>query len=461
MKYTPKPYQKIAIDHILEHPRAALFAEMGMGKTSAVLYLLDMLTLVEDGPALVLAPLRVARDVWPEEVQKWERFRDLRIISMIGTPKQRKRAFETPADIYTINYENIPWLLHTCVTQKRFPFTKIVADESTRLKGFRTRQGGMRARALSKIAWRSNVKRFIALTGTPNPNGLADLWGQMWFLDKGERLGRSYTAFRSRWFYQTNPMFPVFEPKDHAQEEIQSRIGDLCLSLRAADWFDLDNVIDVDVPVTLPPKAQKQYNDFQRALFLDLQEHGAEVEATTAATKTIKCLQIANGAVYKDETGKEYAEMHAAKLDALESVVEETNGDPLLVVYHFRHDLQRILKRFPKARRLDEKDALKDWNAGRVPMLCVHPQSAGHGLNMADGGHRVVFFAHWWDLEQYDQVIARIGPVRQAQAGHPRPVFCYHIRAQKTLDGTVIERRKSKSTVQDALMRAMSKEVDE
>ena len=452
MNFTPRPYQSLLAEHIHAHPRCAVWAGMGMGKTAGALYALDILRLVEDSPALILAPLRVAEGVWPLETLKWGGFHKYHIVPIIGTAQARLRALRKPADAHAINYENLPWLLEQ--VGDRWPWTTVIADEATRLKSFRLGGStGRRAKALGAVAF-TKVKRFVELTGTPSPNGLIDLWGQLWFLDKGERLGRTYTAFLRRWFRQVHPMsYYQVEPLQCAEREITERVKDLCLSIRAQDYFDLRDPIVVDVPVMLPTKAHRLYKEMEKRMFIEL-ANGGEASAANAAAKTLKCLQLANGAVYTDEKGA-WENVHDAKLDALESILAEASGAPVLVAYHFKTDLIRLKKRFPQGRELDKSPkTIRDWNDGKIPVLFAHPASAGHGLNLQDGGNIVVMFGHWWDLEQYQQIIERIGPVRQLQAGYDRPVYIYNIRAVGTVDNLVISRRTDKRKVQDLLLEA-------
>lgn len=457
MRFEPREYQRAIIRHVVFRPRCAVWAGMGMGKTSSVLFALDYLKakgeVGPDKPALVLAPLRVAASTWPDEAAKWSELR-VRVVPVVGTAKARKKALTERADIYCTNYETIPWLVEQFAD---WPFATIVADESTRLKGFRLGGGGgQRTRALGRVAF-ERARRFIELTGTPSPNGLIDLWGQSWFLDRGERLGRSFRAFTGQFFREVRlgaDRFAVrYEPCEWAQEAIQKRLSDLCLSVRAEDYFPLDKPILSRLEVDLPPHARDVYDAIERDMFADL-GNGVEVDAVSAAARTVKCLQVASGAVY-DESG-EWTELHDEKIDALKSVVEEAAGAPILVAYHWRADLVRLLRAFPQARALDKNPAtIREWNAGRIPILLAHPASAGHGLNLQDGGQRLVVFSHWWDLEQYQQIIERIGPTRQLQAGHPRPVFITHIVARDTVDDLVCLRRESKRSVQDILLAAM------
>ena len=454
--FTPREYQRLITDRILTSPRCAIWASMGLGKTVATLTALDILTLVETAPTLVLAPKRVALNTWPAEAKKWGHLNNIDVAPVIGSLPQRKAILKRDASIFTMNYDNIPWLVEHY--GDKWPFTTIVADESTRLKSFRLRQGGKRAQMLAKIA-HCKVNRFVQLTGTPSPNGLQDLWGQMWFLDQGLRLGRSFNAFKDRYFrsiQQGDSRQAIrLEPLPYAQTQINDRLRDLCLSLDARDYFDIKEPIKTTVRVELPAKARQMYKAMEKEMFLAL-ECGAEIEAFNAASKTLKCLQLASGAIYTDDTGAKWAEVHDLKLQALESIVQEAAGMPVLVAYHFKSDLARLQKAFPRGRVLDDNPQTEcDWNAGKIPVLFAHPASAGHGLNLQDGGNILVFFSHWWALEEYQQVIERIGPTRQLQSGHDRPVFIYHIVAANTVDEVVMARRESKRSIQDLLLETM------
>lgn len=493
---------------MLRVPRCCLFVPMGFGKTSAVLLAVDAALLAGlANKVLVFAPLRVARTTWPEEAQKWEQFSHLRIgfvedwlpeeraflragrqyqkllaqdekCKATGTREARAQVLALkPAataarlhwletfDVVTINYDVVLQLID--ILGDNWPFDMIIADEATRLKGFRSKQGGKRAQALSTIA-HTKVKRWVNLTGTPAPNGLQDLWGQLWFIDQGYRLGKSFTAFQDRWFgfkrvadavnpskfYVERVVFP------HAQEEIQNLLRGVCLTLDPKDWFDLDEPIVNNIYVDLPPAARKHYREMEKEMFTVLE--GNEVEAFGAAAKTLKCLQLASGAAYVGGSNEEWVEVHDEKIEALRSVVEEAAGAPVLVAYHFRSDLSRLCRAFPHARRLDaDPSTVSQWNKGEIPILLAHPASAGHGLNLQDGGNILVFFSHWWALEERQQIIERIGPVRQKQAGHDRPVFIYNIVARKTVDEKVLLRIESKKSTQEILLDALNEHKKE
>lgn len=453
LDFKPHGYQQQIIDYVLATPRCSVWSFMGSGKTVSTLTALDLLYAwgLETRPTLVLAPLRVARDVWPYEVRKWLHLGNLDVVSLTGTEDERRAAARRQANVYTINYDNLPWLIDTL--NGKWPFGTVVCDESTRLKGHRLNRGGIRAAALSKVAMKT--RRWINLTGTPSPNGLIDLWGQQWFIDEGHRLGRTFTAFLDRWFYKPvrggDHAKPL--PREYAQAQIEGLLKDCCLTIDAKDWFDVADPIIRNIEVDLPPAARALYKKMEREMFIELET--ASVEAFNTASMTIKCLQLANGAIFTDKTAFEI--VHDAKLEALDSIIEEWNGAPIIVAYHFRHDLQRLKKRYPQARELKSKRDEDAWNAGQIPILLLHPESAGHGLNLQDGGNVLVFFGHWWALEAYQQIIERIGPVRQLQSGHQRNVFIYHLLATGTLDFEVMERRKGKATVQELLLAAMKK----
>jgi SNF2 family DNA or RNA helicase len=433
---------------------------MGMGKTLSTLTAINQLKLAgEEGPVLVLAPLRVATSTWSGEIRKWAHLRHLRVSLIVGSESERRRALLTPADVYTMNYDNLQWLIKYC--GDNFPFTIVVADESTRLKNFRLRQGGVRSQALGTVA-HTKIKRFINLTGTPSPNGLIDLWGQQWFVDAGVRLGRTFKAFKERWFQRSFDGHSA-DPLECAQTQIQAALKDVCLSVDAKDWFDLRDPIVRDIMVDLPPKARILYKNMEKEMFMQIQTDVKvhDVEAFNAASRTIKCLQLASGAAYVGENNKEFQVIHEAKLDALESIIEEAAGMPVLVAYHFKSDLARLKARFKNGRELDKDPAtITDWNAGKIPVLFAHPASAGHGLNLQDGGNILAFFSLWWNLEERLQIMERIGPVRQLQAGHDRPVFIYNIMARDTVDELVKARCETKREVQDILLEAMKNRGD-
>lgn len=458
--FTAFEYQRQIIDHIHEHKRCGIWADMGTGKSVSTLTALESLYFVgiETMPTLIVAPLRVAQNTWPDEVAKWQHLADIEIQPILGTASQRQLALNNKnAVFFTINYENIPWLIDWFKhNPKTWPFGTVVADESTKLKSYRSRQGGKRSSSLAEVAHKK-VHRWINLTGTAAPNGLKDLWGQQYFIDGGERLGRTFSAFQNRWFQAVPGAagYSNIRPLAHAQNEIQEKLKTICLRIDARDWFDITAPIVRDIKVALPPAARIQYRKMEREMFVQIDEHG--IEAFNAASRTIKCLQMANGAIYTDDQ-QNWTEVHDTKLQALEEIVEEAAGAPVLVAYNFKSDLTRLVKHFPKGKTFDKNpQTLADWNAGKIPVLFAHPASAGHGLNMADGGSIIAFFGLTWNLEEYLQIIERIGPTRQKQAGYDRPVWVYRIVAENTIDELVLERIESKREVQDILQDAMKR----
>jgi SNF2 family DNA or RNA helicase len=460
--FEPRDWQQPMLDHIIEHPRCAVFAAMGSGKTVTTLMATRGAKLLDEGPVLILAPRRVARNVWPGEVRKWQQLGGISIVPVKGRGLPAARALKRDAEFYTINYDNIPWLVEHL--DGKWPFRTIIADESTRLKGFRLNQGGARTKALSKVAWLPEVARFIELTGTPSPNGLKDLWGQMWFLDRGERLGRTFDqGFSKRWFRPSDNGYGI-EPFEHSQNQIQDRIRDLCITIDPRDYMDIDEPIERVVEVELPAKAREQYREMERKMFLELQKMGKliEVEAVHAASRTNKCLQIAAGFVYHDgDADEKYTELHDAKLEALESIIEEAAGMPVLVSYMFKQELAMLRRHFPHIKHIDEVDTSEDgpWNRGKIPLMAAHPASAGHGENLQYGSNILVDYSSGWDLELDDQILERIGPMRQFQAGLNRPVYRYRLVATDTVDEMVIERKAKKTSVQQTLLDAMKRRL--
>lgn len=469
--FVPRDYQTKIIEHIQRTPRCNVFASPGLGKTVSALTALDTLCLIGDVfPALVIGPKRVANSVWNREVAKWAHTKGLRVVKITGSANERIAAMKQPADIYTIHYGLIAWL--TGVLNGTWPYKTVIADEQTRLKNQRCSWrkhpssgkrvfysgGGVNAAALAKVAHR--YERHIGLTGTPAPNGLKDLWGQQFFIDFGAALGNSYDACMRRWFYQrrgTSAEQAVFEPLPHAHNEMTSRIAPYTISLNAYDYFDCAKPREVIMEVELSNPVMKDYRKLHRTAVLEL-SNLTVITAVNAGVIVGKCLAYASGHIFDNE-GKPH-HIHDHKLDTLESLVENLNGAPLLVAYQFTPDRDAILKRFPFARLLPTEDKAQaevedEWNAGRIPMLVVHPASAGHGLNLQHGGCDLCFYSQTWDLELREQIIERIGPVRQMQAGFDRIVSVYNLIVEHTFDETVFARTQSKATVQQAIMEAV------
>lgn len=453
------------IDFGLEHRRGNLLARMGMGKSSATLAIADATLLAGlSRKWLVTAPLRVARSTWPDEVGKWEEFAHLKMQPIIGSADQRRAALRNDkADIYTINYENIPWLVDT-IGVDNWPFDSVAADEASKLKSFRLTQGGKRAQALSKIA-HTKVVRWLNLSGGIVPNGLSNLWAPTWFIDQGFRLGRSFSDFENRWFGYQRAKDAVHAHKTkiqriafpHAYHEILNAIKDVSLAFNPKDWFPIKDPIVVPVYVDLPPEARKHYRDMERRMFTHIGGH--DIEAFASSGKVIKCQQLANGAIYtgSDEQVEKdvshWVPAHDEKLDALESILEENAGEPILVAYHFKPDLARLKARFPHGRHIDTKRDEEDFKAGRIELAFAHPQSLGHGVDgLQNVCHILVFFALTFDLDPHDQMVERVGPMRQMQAGFDREVLVYQIIARDTIDEVMAERLVVKRGVQDMTM---------
>jgi len=445
---TLREINKVAYDFLLAHPRCNLFADVGSGKTLDALLVQDALRLcgLIDKPTLVLGPLRVARDTWPEEAAKWDVFKDTRVSVVVGTLDQRLAALKREAEIYTVNYEQLPWLVEHY--QDKWPFGTVIADESTRLKSFRLNKSGERAKAIARVA-HTLTDRWINLTGTPSPNGLKDLWGQMWFIDRGQRLGRTYTAFMERWFRTGYSGFGIV-PFPHSAAEIHALIADVSLTLDPRDFFDVREPHVTQIDVTLPPKALAFYLELERAMYAEFEDFS--IEAFNAGALTNKCCQAANGAVYTEYPS--WKSLHNAKLEALESISSETS-DPLLVGYYFKSDLERLKKTFPKGVDLAHKDGLVAFKSGYAPFGWAHPGSVGHGIDgLQHVCHNLVRFGHSWNLEHTLQLLGRIGPTRQFQAGLNRVVNVYNLVARDTIDEVMIARYHTKVSVQDALLAA-------
>ncbi len=456
-KFTPRPYHALALSHLAGVERGAIFAKPGMGKSVMALTFLDYLHNVwgESRPSLVLAPLRVARDTWANEAHKWDHLAGVEVVPIVGDPDQRKAALRKDAPVYTINYDNLVWLREQ-FADSAWPFATVVADESTKLKGFRLRQGGVRAQALGKVAHK-DVRRWINLTGTPASNGLEDLWGQTWFLDAGQRLGRTFSAFQNRWFgmrnrkheksgktYTERFIFPS------AQAEIQERIADICLTLDPKDWFDLQDPIVNVIEVKLPASVRTKYREMERELFTMIE--GSNVEALSASSKYGKCLQMASGAVYLED-GVQWVELHTEKLDALEELADQTGDDPILVTYTYKHERERLMRRFPGALNLSTSAGLAAALAGKGKIWLGQPASMGHGVDgLQEWCNTVVVFAQDPNLEFHDQIIERIGPMRQYQSGKNRAVFIHYLVALGTIDEVEMVRRETKRSVQDVLL---------
>lgn len=446
MKYIPHAYQEHATKWILEHPHCGLFLDMGLGKTvitlSAVKQLIDNLDVFK---VLVVAPLRVASTVWAEEIDKWDHLRGLRAVKVLGSQQQRMLALCREADIYIVNRENVDWLVN--YKGKRWDFDMVVLDELSSFKSPSSARFKAMRRALPYI------RRLVGLTGTPAPNGLIDLWSQIYLLDKGERLGRTLGSFRTAFFtpgkHNGNVVYE-WRLRPDTEDVIYRRISDLCISMRSVDYLTMPECNLIRMPISLPKTALSALAAMEHDLMVTLD--GEAVTAQSAAVLTGKLLQMANGAVYDPEGG--IHEIHDAKLDALDDLVEQANGSPVLVYYSYKHDLQRILGRFPDARVLSTPQDVADWNEGKIQLMLAHPDSAGHGLNLQRGGHIMVWFGLTWSLEKYQQANARL--YRQGQT---HPVTIYHLIAEGTMDERVMQILEGKEQRQDDLIEAVKAQL--
>lgn len=442
MKYEAHEYQKYATEFVLKHPVAAVFLEMGLGKSVITLTALFDLCLDQFliRKVLVIAPLRVARDTWPSEIQKWDHLKGLTWAVVVGTAAERKAALMQKADIYIINRENVDWLINKSGIP--FDFDMIVIDELSSFKSWQAK----RFKSLLKV--RPFVKRIVGLTGTPSSNGLMDLWAQFRVLDMGKRLGRYISHYRSAYFMPDKRNAEVifsYKPLPGAEEQIYKRIGDITISMKSCDYLTLPECIINEVPVFMSEKEQAVYDRFQEDMVAKIKDK--EIDAVNAAVLSGKLLQMANGAVYDDE--KNSILIHDRKLDALEDLIEGANGKPVLIAYWYQHDAERIKSRFDVREIKTSKD-IEDWNAGSIPAAIIHPASAGHGLNLQSGGSTLIWFGLTWSLELYQQTNARL--YRQGQRD---TVVIHHIIAKGTIDEDVMKALRKKEKTQSALIDAV------
>lgn len=441
MRYQPHDYQDYATQFVLEHPYCGLILDMGLGKS--VITLTALWNLILDsfdlGRVLVIAPKRVAQDTWPREIQKWEHLHGLSFSLVMGSEKARRAALQKRAFLFIINRENVAWL----VNETRWNFDAVVIDE---LSSFKSSKAD-RFKALKRV--RPLCKRVIGLTGTPAPNTLIDLWSQIYLLDMGQRLGRFVGGFRERFFVpdrRNREIVYSYKPREGAEEKIYELIGDICISMKATDHLKMPELISSRIEVQMNPKEKKLYETLKRDMVLKLRD--GEIDAVNAAALSGKLLQMANGAVY--DTEGRMLRIHDRKLDALADLIEAANGKPLLVAYWYKHDLERIQERF-EMRVIDSAQDIADWNAGRIPVALIHPASAGHGLNLQEGGSTVVWYGLTWSLELYQQLNARLW--RQGQKS--QTVVVQHIVTEGTHDEDVVRALERKDMGQAALIEAV------
>ena len=446
MEYKPHGYQVKATDRIKQQKHVGLFLDMGLGKT--VITLTAIKELIEDfaiWKVLVIAPKRVAEDTWSREHEKWDHLSGLRISKVLGTPAQRMKALKAEADIYVIGRDNVKWLVE--LMGKSWPFDMVVIDELSSFKN----PSAQRFKALRKVIPASD--RVVGLTGTPSPNGLMDLWAEIYLLDRGERLGTTISAYREKYFRagaRNGYIVYKWEPYSYSQKEIERKISDICMSMSAEDYLELPERIDNEIKIRLSEKEMKQYNQMERDQLLRIDDE--TVVALNAAAVMNKLLQMANGSVYAD--GGDVVRIHEKKLDALEEIID-TTGEPVLVFYSFRHDLEAIKKRIPDARELESSEDIARWNQGEIPVLLCHPASVGYGLNLQDGGHVIVWYGLTWSLELYQQANARL--FRQ---GQQKAVIIHHLIAEGTVDEQVMRALQHKDTSQSALLAALKERAN-
>lgn len=446
--FKPYPHQAAGIDWITQRPACALLWGMGTGKTVTTLTAIDRLLhdSLEDGPVLVIAPKRVAENTWSKEAEKWAHLRHLRVSKIMGTAKQRAEALASPADLYVINRENVVWLVDRL--QNRWPFPIVVIDE---LSSFKSAQA-KRWKALRRV--RGRIRRLIGLTGTPRPNGIEDLWPEVYLLDQGDRLGRTLSAFRARYMMpekMNGHIVYSYRPREGAEEVVYDKLADICMSIKKEDVLSLPGQIYEDIELTAPPALLKKYKQFERDKVLECLDEEGEIVAGTAAALTNKLLQFANGAIY-DMDGQVH-ELHDIKLDALEELLEEAGGESVLVLYAYKHDAERIRKRIT-CRALDTPEDIDAWNRGEIPVALAHPASIGHGLNLQEGGHIIVWYGLTWSLELYQQANERLN-----RPGQKNVCRVYHLVLKGTHDERVLKSLKNKDIGQAAAIEALRLEI--
>lgn len=448
MEFIPHDYQRYTIDYLLEKPIAAILLDMGLGKTVIALSAIFDLTLDSFliRKALIIAPLRVARDTWPAEIKKWDHLNGLTFSLAVGTVAQRKAALMQRAQIYLINRENVDWLINK--SGLPFDFDMVVVDELSSFKSHRTK----RFRSLMKV--RPKVKKIVGMTGTPAANSLMDLWAEFRLLDLGQRLGRFIGHYRDTFFVpdkRNQHMIFSYKPKPGAEEQIYRLISDITISMKGVDHLELPELVMNEVAVKMSASEQQSYETMKREMVLSLK--GKEVDAVNAAALSGKLLQMANGAVYDDQGS--VVNVHDRKLDALEDLIESANGKPVMVAYWFKHDLERIQERFPDAVKIDSEESITKWNQGEIQVGLIHPASAGHGLNLQTGGSTLVWFGLTWSLELYQQTNARLW-----RQGQKDTVVIQHIITQGSIDEQVVKALEKKDGTQAALIDAVKANLE-
>lgn len=442
MKYNTHSYQEYAIKFIESHPISALFLDMGLGKTSITLTAVNELLFdsFEVRKVLVIAPLRVARNTWCDEIKKWDHLNNIKYSVAVGTEKERISALNEKADIYIINREHIDWLVNK--SGYKFDFDMVVIDELSSFKNHQSK----RFKSLMKI--RPKVKRIVGLTGTPSSNGLMDLFAEFKVLDLGERLGYFIGQYRNTYFKpdKTNGAIVYsYKPLPNAEDSIYERISDITVSMKASEYLKMPELVISNYQVEMSEDEKKQYDEMKKNLICEIKD--GEITVSNAGSLSSKLSQFANGAVYDDE--QNIVEIHSRKLDALEDIIESMNGKPLLVAYWYKHDLQRIKKRF-NVREIKTGKDIADWNKGKIPVALIHPASAGHGLNLQQGGSTLVWFGLTWSLELYQQTIGRL--YRQ---GQKNTVVIQHIVTKGSIDEQILKTLERKNKTQEDLIEAV------
>ena len=442
VKYNPHKYQEYATDYILKNPIAGIFLDMGLGKSIITLTAIFDLTLDSFlvRKVLVIAPLRVAKNTWPAEIQKWDHLKGLQYSLAVGSAPERKAALMKRAQVYIINRENVDWLISK--SGLPFDYDMLVIDE---LSSFKSHQA-KRFKSLIKV--RPKVKRIVGLTGTPSSNGLMDLWAEYRLLDMGQRLGRFIGRYRENFFVpdkRNQQIIFSYKPRPGAEDAIHELISDITISMKGRDYLKLPDLVINEVPVRLSEDEMKSLDVMKRDLITRIK--GEEISAVNAAALSNKLLQMANGAVYDDEGDVVY--IHDRKLEALEDLIEAANGKPVLIAYWFKHDLSRIQKRF-KVELLSTSDSIKKWNRGETALAVIHPASAGHGLNLQTGGSTLIWFGLTWSLELYQQTNARLW-----RQGQKETVVIHHLISKGSIDERVMKALKHKDNIQSALIEAV------
>ena len=443
LNYSDLHDYQLKLCSIIKNEKTHLLAvSMGLGKTAATLTAIsDLLDSFAINKAIVFAPLRVANSVWKQEIAKWEHLRHLRVSICTGTERQRLAALQAPADIYVINRENSAWI--AALFRKRWPFDMTIIDESSSYKSAKSQ----RFKALKRVVFGSQYR--ILLSGTPAPNGVMDLWSQMYLVDGGERLGKTMLGYKQKYFAAEDYMGFNYQPKSGAVDTIHKLVSDKMVSMSAVDYLDLPDRIDIEVPVYLPPDAMKKYKDFEKTSLADFPPD-VQIEAANAAVLAGKLIQFANGAPYMD-SNHNYHVIHDAKLDALEDLLEDNAGENILVTYHFKSDLERLKKRFPHGVVLTkDQEVIDSWNRKEIRLMFLNAQSAGHGLNLQAGGSILIWMSMIWSLEYYQQACARLH-----RQGQDKPVRIINLIAQDTIDQRIVKVLADKCSTQDALLHAL------